>query len=170
MLRFFLVFLVVQMVLFGVELLNPVQRAVVIPWTEMLALVSAWLTQAFDAGVISHGIIIQDRASGVGVSIEAGCNGIEASIILIAAIVAFPASWQMKLAGLAIGFLAVQAVNVLRIISLFYLLQWNQSWFEFAHIYLWQALIMLDVLVVWMLWVRYVTKRSFLQNRAPHAA
>jgi exosortase H (IPTLxxWG-CTERM-specific) len=170
MLRFFLIFLVVQMVLFGVELLNPVQRAVVIPWTEILALVSAWLTQAFDAGVISHGIIIQDRASGVGVSIEAGCNGIEASIILIAAIVAFPASWRMKLLGLAIGFLAVQAVNVLRIISLFYLLQWNQSWFEFAHIYLWQALIMLDVLVVWMLWVRYVTKRSFLLNRAPHAA
>jgi exosortase H (IPTLxxWG-CTERM-specific) len=170
MLRFFLIFLVVQMVLFGVELLNPVQRAVVIPWTEMLALVSAWLTQAFDAGVISHGIIIQDRVSGVGVSIEAGCNGIEASIILVAAIVAFPASWRMKLAGLAIGFFAVQAVNVLRIISLFYLLKWNQSWFEFAHIYLWQALIMLDVLVVWMLWVRYVTKRSFLLNRAPHAA
>jgi hypothetical protein len=26
--------------------------------------------------------------------------------------------------------------------------------FEWAHLYVWQALIMLDVLVVWLLWVR----------------
>ena len=46
--------------------------------------------------------------------------------------------------GLALGFLAIQALNVVRIISLFYLLQWNPVWFEWAHLYLWQALIMLD--------------------------
>jgi hypothetical protein len=26
--------------------------------------------------------------------------------------------------------------------------------FEWAHLYVWQALIMLDVLIVWLLWVR----------------
>jgi len=26
--------------------------------------------------------------------------------------------------------------------------------FEWAHLYVWQALIMLDVLVVWLIWVR----------------
>ena len=26
--------------------------------------------------------------------------------------------------------------------------------FEWAHLYVWQALIMLDVLVVWLVWVR----------------
>jgi hypothetical protein len=34
--------------------------------------------------------------------------------------------------------------------------------FEFAHLYLWQALIMLDVLVVWLLWVRYLAGHSQL--------
>jgi hypothetical protein len=32
--------------------------------------------------------------------------------------------------------------------------------FEFAHLYMWQALIMLDVLVVWLLWMRVVAKRD----------
>lgn len=66
----------------------------------------------------------------------------------------------MKWIGLGIGILAVQAVNILRIVSLFYLGQWNLQWFEFAHLYLWQALIMLDVLVVWLLWVRYLARHG----------
>jgi hypothetical protein len=41
-----------------------------------------------------------------------------------------------------------------RVISLFYLGQWNRDVFEWAHLYVWQALIMLDVLIVWLVWVR----------------
>jgi hypothetical protein len=45
---------------------------------------------------------------------------------------------------------------VLRVISLFYLGRWNRDVFEWAHLYVWQALIMLDVLIVWVVWVRLV--------------
>ena len=38
---------------------------------------------------------------------------------------------------------------------------WHREVFEFAHLYLWQALIMLDVLVVWLLWMRWVARREF---------
>jgi hypothetical protein len=38
--------------------------------------------------------------------------------------------------------------------------QWNYQAFEFAHLYLWQALIMLDVLVVWLLWIRAVARET----------
>lgn len=81
-----------------------------------------------------------------------------ALIILIAGVIAFPASWQLKLIGIAIGCVAVQGVNVIRVISLYYLGKWDQEVFEFAHLYLWQALIMLEVLVVWLLWIRAVAK------------
>ena len=87
-------------------------------------------------------------------SIEAGCNGVEATIVLVAAILAFPAPWKRKLLGLSIGIAAVQGLNIIRVISLFYLGQWSLDAFDFAHQYLWQALIMLDVLIVWLLWVR----------------
>ena len=38
--------------------------------------------------------------------------------------------------------------------SLFYLGQWNQVAFEWFHLYLWQALIILDAMVVWLIWLR----------------
>lgn len=160
MTRFILLFVFLLVVLFTLELLGPVQRAIVVPWTALLATISAWLIGLFDPAVIAHGKVLLHGASGQGVSIEAGCNGIEACIILVAAVLAFPSGWRMKLAGIVLGFVAIQGINVLRVITLFYLVEWDRAWFEFAHLYLWQALIMLDVLVVWLVWVREVSRRG----------
>lgn len=164
--RFFLVFLSVQAVLFGVEMLRVVQDAVVEPWTGLVASASAALIQFFDPTATSSGRVVQSAHSGFGISIEAGCNGVEAAIVLLAAVLAFPSSWKMKFWGLALGFTAVQGVNLLRVVSLFFIGQWNMQLFEFAHLYMWQALIMLDVLVVWLLWMRYVARH----DRKPHDA
>ncbi len=154
MLRFFLLFLTLQLSLFGLNMLNWVQQHFVLPWTALLARVCAGLVTWFDASAAASGKVLWNTVSGFGVSIEPGCNGIEACIVLFAAVMAFPSGWRHKLVGLAAGFAAVQALNVVRVISLFYLGQWSKEVFDFAHEFLWQALIMLDVLVVWLLWVR----------------
>ncbi len=160
MLRFFLIFLSIQAVLFGLEMLGPVQAAVVHPWTGLVAKASAAIVHFFDPTVISYGRVLQSAKTGFGVSIEPGCNGVEATIVLLAAMIAFPSSWKMKAWGIGLGFIAVQFVNLLRVVSLFFLGQWNFKVFEFAHLYMWQALIMLDVLVVWLLWMRVVARRE----------
>lgn len=147
-------FIIVLVVLFAVELMEPVRQAVILPFTALIATISAGITQFFDSSVISQGIILQSVTNGTAVSIQPGCNGVEAMICLTAAIISFPASWKSKLYGLMFSFLAIQALNILRIISLFYLLQWDKEWFEWAHLYLWQALIILDALVVFIIWVR----------------
>jgi len=148
-------------VLFVEELTPPVQQWVVLPWTSFLASTSAFLVHLFDASVVSYGKISQNAKTGIGVSIEAGCNGVEACLILLAALLAYPARWSGKLVGLTLGSVAIQAFNLLRIISLFYLAGWKTQAFEFAHLYLWQALIMLHVLVVWLVWMRRVTRQDF---------
>ena len=158
--RFIVLFVVVLAVLFGIEKLNPVQIAVIHPWTSFIAWLSAQMMTVFDPDVLSYGRTLQSRSTGFGVLIESGCNGIEALIILIAGVVAFPAPWKLKVIGIAAGCVAVQAVNVIRVISLYYLGKWDQEVFEFAHLYLWQALIMMDVLVVWLLWIRAVAKQK----------
>ena len=154
MVRFFLPSCCCSPLLFGLELTPWVQRWFVIPWTNALAQFSTWLVTLFDANVVATGKVMRSTTNGFAVSIEAGCNGVEATIVLVAAILAFPASWPRKLAGLAAGIVAVQGLNVVRVISLFYLGQWNFEVFEWAHLYVWQALIMLDVLVVFLIWVR----------------
>ena len=91
MTRFFILFVVILVTLFAAELTSPMQNAVVLPWTAALARISAGLITLFDAQVVASGKILQSTANGFAVSIEAGCNGIEAAIILMAAMLAFPA-------------------------------------------------------------------------------
>ena len=160
MLRFFIIFLVIQGALFTAELTRPVQQAIVIPFTQSIASLSAWLVQHFDDGVIAYGNVIRDQDSGFAVAIEAGCNGVEASIVLVAAMLAMPAPWKLKRIGIASGFTAIQVMNLLRIITLFYLGQWNKTAFDWAHLYIWQALIMLDVLIVFLIWLRFIPAKG----------
>ena len=154
MLRFFIIFSVLLIGLFTLEILQPAEKYVILPFTSMIADISVWIVQVFDDNVIANGNVIRDKVSGFGVRIERGCNGLEAVIILFAAIFAFPAPFKNKLVGFVAGFFAIQILNLVRIISLYYLGQWNYTAFEWFHLYLWQALIILDALVVWLIWLR----------------
>ena len=160
MVRFFILFVVILVTLFAAELTPPAQSAVVLPWTEALVRISAGLITLIDSHVAVFGKILQSTTNSFAVSVEAGCNGIEAAIILIAAMLAFPAPWKHRVIGILAGLTAVQALNIVRVISLFYLGQWNMKAFEWAHLYLWQALIMLDVLIVWLIWMRTLPTSS----------
>ena len=159
MTRFLLLFCGVLGGLFAIEMLKPVQEVVTQPFTEILATISTALILPFDDTVIAQGRILRDATTGFAVSIEAGCNGMEAAIVLIAGIVAFPATIQNKLIAIVAGFFFVQALNIVRIISLFYLGQWNYTVFEWFHLYLWPVLIMLDVLVVFAIYLQWLGKR-----------
>ena len=156
MIRYIVIFLSTLLVLFTLELLQPVQAHVVDPFTAFIADISVTLISYFDANVISYGKVIQSQTNGFAVSIEPGCNGVEAMIVLAAAVLAFPSSIKQKIAVLIIGFFAIQIMNLGRIISLFYIGQWNTSIFEWAHLYIWPMLIMVDVLIVFLLWMKFL--------------
>lgn len=153
------------MTLFTVEMLTPVQQHLIVPFTTLLAHLSAAIILPFDSSVVAYGKVLQFTDTGFAVSIEAGCNGVEAAIVLVAAIIAFPARWRDRLLAIGLGFLAIQMINLARIISLFYLGNWNMAAFSWIHLYLWPALIMLDVLIVFTVYLRYLSS-----NKQPTAA
>jgi exosortase H (IPTLxxWG-CTERM-specific) len=169
MFRFASLFVLLFVVLFGAYLLKPVEIHVIDPFTSGVAYVSTAIIDVFDASVIAQGKEIISTKTGFGVSIERGCNGLEAVLLLFAAMFAFPAPWKHRFIGFALGFIAIQALNVVRIISLFYIGDWETSkcvpgadchrvWFDWFHLYLWQALIILDATVVWLIWLRYLPR------------
>ncbi len=158
MIRFFIVFLALLSALFFGEMLTWSQQYIILPFTSVLADISVFLMKLFDDDVRSYGKVIRSISTGFAVSIEPGCNGVEAVIILFAAIMAFPAPFKHKLVGFGAGFIAIQLLNLVRIISLFYMGQWDKVWFDWFHLYLWQALIIIDALVVWLIWLRYLPK------------
>lgn len=165
MLRFLLIFVAVLGGLFMLDVTHVTYLHVVLPWTHAVAVSSATVIQLFDPSVVAHGETILNRNSGFGVLIMPGCNGVEAVIVLAAAVLAFPASLAQRALGLLAGGVAIQLINIVRIVCLFYLGQWNTHWFEFAHLYLWPGMIMLDVLAIWIGWVRWVGASA-----APRAA
>lgn len=149
-------FLMILVALFTLELIPFVHEAIIIPFTGFVAYISAGVASFFDSTIQAEGIVMRSLANGTAVKIMPGCNGVEAMICLAAAILAFTTSWKHKIIGLIVGFVAIQLLNIVRIISLFYLLQWNKEWFEWAHLYVWQALIILDALIIFILWIRWL--------------
>jgi exosortase H (IPTLxxWG-CTERM-specific) len=170
--RFLLLFVGILVALFSAELTPPVQAAFVVPWTDALVRLSAGLITLVDPHVVSAGKILRSTTNGFAISVEAGCNGIEAALILVAAMLAFPAPWKHRAVGIMAGMLAIQLLNIVRVVSLFYLGQWSLRAFEWAHLYAWQALIMVDVLIVWLVWIRTLprTPRAPLDGDTPLAS
>lgn len=154
---FLIKFCVLAIGVFWLHFQKEVYARVTEPWTELLASVCAKIIHLFDSETYSKGVEIyttrlndQDFS---GVSIQAGCNAIEACLILFVAMIAFPAPITYKIKGMIYGFIAVQSVNILRIISLFYLGMWSKEIFDFAHYYAWQVLIIIDAFIVFLIWL-----------------
>lgn len=158
--RFVAIFSVLLGVFFIAELTAPAQRYLVVPWTQELGAIGGTVASWFDKDTIASGSTIANPATGFGVTIVAGCNGVEATLILVAAIIAFPSSLPQKLVGIASGIVAVQVLNLVRVVSLYFIGQWSRPAFDFAHLYLWQAMIMLDVLIVWLVWLRVIQRTA----------
>jgi len=160
MFRFLVIFITSLLVLFTLDVLTVVEIHLIDPFNALLATISAKLIGLFGGDAIAQGKVIISIGTGLAVSIERVCNGVEAVIILVSAMIAFPSGWKAKFVGIVLGTLAIQALNLVRIISLYYLHQWSSVWFEWFHSYIWQALIVLDALVMFLLWLRYLPRRS----------
>jgi exosortase H (IPTLxxWG-CTERM-specific) len=150
--RFLLAFAGIGVLLYGVVYSPPVREGLIAPFTDGLTAVAGGLITLFGGQAWVQGNVL--TIPGFSVRILDLCNGVEATLLLWTAMLAFSAPWPYRLWGLLIGFLGVQALNVLRIISLVYLGVWNPAWFYWVHWYVWDALILLDVLVIFLLWLR----------------
>ena len=95
-------------------------EAVIQPFTTLSAALSTAIILPFDDTVIAQRRILRDATSGFAVSIEAGGNDIEAALVRIADVVAFPAQVKHKIIAVPAGFFFVRVLNIVRIITLTY--------------------------------------------------
>ncbi|MBL8251513.1 MAG: exosortase H [Candidatus Competibacter sp.] len=150
--RFLLAFIGIGLLLYGIVYLPPVRAQLIEPFTASLTAVAGGLIALFGGQVWVHDNVLS--VPGFSVRILDLCNGVEATLLLWTAMLAFPAPWRHRALGLLAGWLAVQALNMARIISLVYLGVWKPAWFYWVHWYVWDALILMDVLLVFLLWLR----------------
>ena len=90
--------------------IQPVNDRVVVPFTEFLVRISTVLLAAIGEKTQSFGTVIQSPAFAV--DVKNGCNGIEAALLLVAAMLAFPATAKRRALGIAAGLAVIQGVNL----------------------------------------------------------
>lgn len=110
------------------------------------------------------------NASGVGRTIQAdafqliiapGCEGIEGIFLLVAALLAFPLNTKRKITGILLGSFLMYVLNLVRIISLYYIGRYQPSLSIVMHTYVWQVIIIFAGILFFLMWVnKAVTKHE----------
>lgn len=147
-------FLVLFVVLLGAGFtlisVHWVNDHVIEPFTGGIARASGAALNLLGQNVTMQGTVI--RNSRFAVNIRNGCNGVEAMLIFLAAVLAFPASWKSRLAGLGLGILAIQLVNLIRVVALFLTGIYFPKIFDTSHTVIWQTIVILFGVVLWIFW------------------
>jgi exosortase H (IPTLxxWG-CTERM-specific) len=139
---------------------RPVNDAVIVPFTAGVARVSAAVLNGIGEGVAVEGT--QIRSAGFAVNIENGCNGVETALLFGSAVLAFPAPWRRRLAGLLLGFAAIQLINLVRVVSLFWIGAHRPALFSSSHTVLWQSAVVLCGVLLFLLYASLEQKRRVI--------
>ena len=156
-------FLVALIGFYIVLALNPVNDHVVVPFTEAVTRASAVLLRIIGERVEVAGTLI--RSPQFVIDVKNGCNGLEAMLLLAAAMLAFPASLRSRLIGLAVGSVAIQILNLFRVSSLFWLGANHRPIFDFFHVAVWQSIVILAAIAMFVLWGRKFAEKPLAEAR-----
>ncbi len=84
----------------------------------------------------------------------AACSGIFAYVLFVAAVFAYPCTPKEKAIGIGLGVPMIFVVNLVRMVSLFYIGAYLPQFFEPAHLLFWQALMIISAVLVWLFWAQ----------------
>lgn len=132
-----------------------VNDAFVVPYTTWIARVSGTALSILGEEITISGCDL--RSPRFAVTIYNGCNGLITSLIVLSGILAFPAPRRAKLVGAVAGLSIIQLVNLIRIVSLYYIGALMPDFFNASHIVVWQSLVILTGVVLWIGWARWAT-------------
>jgi len=152
--RFLILFLTILGLSFTVIALRPVNDAIVVPYTAWIARVSGAILRLFGESATVSGCVVSSPRFAV--TIFNGCNGLITSLIFISGVLAFPSRWPAKLIGVAGGLFAIQVINMVRIVSLFYIGIFFPDLFNDAHTSIWQSVVILAGVGLWIGWAHFL--------------
>jgi exosortase/archaeosortase family protein len=95
---------------------------------------------------------------GISLDVLFGCNGLETVMIYSIAVIAFPAAWKKKLAGIVAGFILLQIINIIRIVGLAYAAVNMKPVFEILHIYVAQGIMIAIALGIFFIYIYYARR------------
>ncbi len=158
--RFAITYVILMGIFFLLIGLKPVQDIVDLNglYTQAVVAVTSKVLGVLSVPCETLGSVI--RLESISLDVRFGCNGLEAVMIYSVAVLAYPASWRKKLAGIAAGFLVIQIINILRIASLVYAGIHFKRFFEIIHLYVAQGIMIAVALAVFFLYLHYLREKG----------
>ena len=134
-----------------------VRNGVIKPYTEFLAKAVAAIVNLFGEGATVRGTLVESPRFSI--QIAMGCDGVEASSLFVAGVLAFPASRRAKLIGVGAGIPLIHAINLARLVGLYYAGVYLPSIVEEVHVYVAQTIVILLSTAILIFWLeRFATE------------
>ena len=126
--------------------------------TKVDAKISAVILNIFGAGTQAFGNQIVGNTGSV--NVNTGCDGLEAMAIYASGVVSYPTNWLSKLKGVFAGVGFLFALNIVRIINLYWINNNHPNLFDFFHENFWQVIFILMALLCLAWWINALNKNN----------
>lgn len=145
--------------LFGDKLFNA--------YLKLNARATAVILTTFGRPATASGVYVS--TSEYSLEIRRGCDAVEPMALFVAGIIALQAPLRVKLIGLAAGLCTMVIMNMVRIVSLYYVgVYWNRA-FETMHVNVWQPAFIVLTVGLWTAWALWATRPPSRETQ-PHVA
>jgi exosortase H (IPTLxxWG-CTERM-specific) len=149
----FLLKFVALLIVFEVPLLLPwVDQNVIRPASAWIADAAGVVLTVMHQHVVLNGTVIASPCFSV--NIQNGCNGVETVLFLLAAVLAFPATAAQKAIASAAGILLIQIINLVRVVTLYWIGCHKPEWFASFHLAIWQTIVFATAVLFFAAWSR----------------
>ena len=122
------------------------------PYTTLLNPVATFLINLIGIHAMASGIhIVLPNAT---FAVLFGCNGLEALLLYLAAVLAFKTFWSVKGRWIVLGSVFLVVINLLRLTLLAYVIEYHREYFTLMHDHVTQDIMIFFAMLVFFLFVR----------------
>ena len=87
-----------------------------------------------------------------GITVVAACTGLLTTGLFLIAVIVYPTGWRSRLIGAGLGIGGIFLVNVVRLVSLYYIGVHLPGFLDRAHQLIWQSVLIGFAVALWLLW------------------
>jgi len=115
-----------------------------------LAEVTSGILNGFGHRTVVSGTTV--ASSVFGITVVTACTGLFTAGLFIVAVLAYPTRWRSKAIGVGLGVGGIFLLNIVRLVSLYYIGVHLPGFLAPAHQLVWQSVLIVFAVALWLLW------------------
>ena len=127
------------------------------PYLALIARSTGGVLQVLGQDITVEGTSVSSPVFSM--DIVRGCDAIEPTAAFVAAVVASPVVFWAKIPGILIGSAALLVINLIRIVSLYFVGVHFPKALDIMHLDVWQAAFVVLAICFWAIWVQWATRK-----------